>query len=51
VNEDIDPSNILVRKRKDGRPEVVLLDHGEYYSVEEELRIKFCQLYYLMTIQ
>ncbi len=36
MNEDIDPSNILVRKRKDGRPEVVLLDHGEYYSVEEE---------------
>ncbi len=41
VNEDFDPSNILVRKMKDGSPEVVLLDHCRYCSVEKELRISY----------
>jgi aarF domain-containing kinase len=42
VHCDAHPGNILIRKMNDGRPEVVLLDHGFYCSMGEEFRNKFC---------
>jgi aarF domain-containing kinase len=51
VHCDAHPGNIIIRKMTDGRPEVVLLDHGFYCSMGEEFRNKFCQLWYsLITI-
>ena len=51
VHCDAHPGNIMIRKLKNGKPEVVLLDHGFYCSTGEDFRKKFCQLWYsLITI-
>mmetsp|Transcript_9230 Transcript_9230/g.8162 ORF Transcript_9230/g.8162 Transcript_9230/m.8162 type:complete len:90 (-) Transcript_9230:502-771(-) len=43
VHVDGHPGNILVREHPDhkGRPQVVLLDHGHYITVDEEFRNRF----------
>lgn len=49
IHCDAHPGNILVRKRANGKPEIVLLDHGFYCSTGEDFRDKFCQLWYSLA--
>lgn len=52
VHADGHPGNILVREHPNipGRPQIVLLDHGHYWDVDDKFRLKFCNLwYYLCT--
>lgn len=49
VHCDPHPGNIMIRKQADGKPEVVLLDHGFYCSTGEEFRKKFCALWYSLA--
>lgn len=50
VHVDGHPGNILIREHPEhkGRPQIVLLDHGHYCSVDDEFRLRFCKLWYAM---
>lgn len=43
IHVDGHPGNILVREHPDhkGRPQIALLDHGHYCSIDDEFRLKF----------
>eukprot|EP00002_Diphylleia_rotans_P030119 TRINITY_DN6172_c0_g1_i4.p1 TRINITY_DN6172_c0_g1~~TRINITY_DN6172_c0_g1_i4.p1 ORF type:complete len:436 (+),score=66.62 TRINITY_DN6172_c0_g1_i4:49-1356(+) len=47
VHADPHPGNILVRPRKDKptEPQLVLLDHGLYRTMDDEFRIDYCTLW------
>ncbi|GFN79229.1 AARF domain containing protein kinase [Plakobranchus ocellatus] len=45
VHADPHPGNVFVRKGRDGKAELVLLDHGLYDSLEGRHRRALCQLY------
>jgi aarF domain-containing kinase len=51
VHVDGHPGNILVREhpKHKGRPQVVLLDHGHYMTVDDEFRLKFKNLWYALV--
>ncbi len=50
VHCDAHPGNIKIRS-KNGKPEIVLLDHGFYCTSGEKFRKQFCELWYsLMSI-
>jgi aarF domain-containing kinase len=41
VHCDPHAANLLVRRSKDGLPELVLLDHGLYRVLDDEFRIEY----------
>ncbi|XP_043923654.1 uncharacterized aarF domain-containing protein kinase 5 [Protopterus annectens] len=45
IHADPHPGNVLVRKGKDGRAELVLLDHGLYEFLKEKDRAALCKLW------
>ncbi|XP_074644824.1 putative aarF domain-containing protein kinase 5 isoform X2 [Tubulanus polymorphus] len=45
VHADPHPGNIFVRKGRDGKAELVLLDHGLYEYLPTENRLSLCKLY------
>jgi aarF domain-containing kinase len=51
VHVDGHPGNILIRDhpRFRGIPQVVLLDHGHYWTVDDEFRKQFCELWFSMV--
>lgn len=51
VHVDGHPGNILVREhpKHKGRPQVVLLDHGHYMTIDDEFRLKFGNLWYALV--
>lgn len=44
VHCDPHPANVLIRE-KDGRPQMVLVDHGLYKQIDDEFRIKYAKLW------
>lgn len=42
VHADPHPGNVFLRKRKDGKPEIVLLDHGLYEVLPSAMRRSLC---------
>ena len=50
VHVDGHPGNILVREHPliQGRPQIVLLDHGHYWDVNDEFRLEFWKLWYAL---
>jgi len=51
VHCDPHPGNVFVRKMPNGTDEVVLLDHGLYKELSEELRINYCHLWKAMILK
>lgn len=49
IHCDAHPGNIMIRKNKKGKPEVVLIDHGFYCSTGEKFRSDFCDLWYSLV--
>lgn len=49
VHCDAHPGNILIRKQPNGKPQIVLLDHGFYCSTGETFRKQFCELWYSLA--
>ncbi|CAG5116393.1 unnamed protein product [Candidula unifasciata] len=45
VHADPHPGNVFVRKGRDGKAQLVLLDHGLYDNLQGEHRRALCQLY------
>ncbi|KAK6341817.1 hypothetical protein TWF730_001306 [Orbilia blumenaviensis] len=51
VHCDPHPGNMFVRRKPNGRPEVVLIDHGLYVDMSEDMRQDYCELWMsLLTI-
>lgn len=42
---DPHPGNIIIRKKSNGKPELVLIDHGLYVSESADFRQKYCLLW------
>jgi predicted unusual protein kinase regulating ubiquinone biosynthesis (AarF/ABC1/UbiB family) len=38
-------ANMMVRKDSKGRPQLVLLDHGLYKQIEDDLRLEYAALW------
>ena len=49
IHCDAHPGNILVRRLKEGKPEIVLLDHGFYASLDQKFMQQFCELWYALV--
>ena len=45
VHCDPHPGNVLVRAKADGRPQLVLLDHGLYRELTPHFRLSYCRLW------
>ncbi|EWC44143.1 hypothetical protein DRE_07200 [Drechslerella stenobrocha 248] len=45
VHADPHPGNIFVRRKPNGRPEVVLIDHGLYVDLSDQMRRDYCELW------
>lgn len=45
IHGDPHPANVLVRKGKDGKAEIVIIDHGLYETLQQKDRIALCQLW------
>ena len=45
IHADPHPGNLLVRRDERGRAQLVLLDHGLYVSMADDVRHVFCQLW------
>ncbi|KAJ7382323.1 putative aarF domain-containing protein kinase 5 [Desmophyllum pertusum] len=45
IHGDPHPANVLVRKGKDGKAEIVIIDHGLYETLQHRDRIALCQLW------
>ncbi|XP_029163824.1 uncharacterized aarF domain-containing protein kinase 5 [Nylanderia fulva] len=51
VHADPHPGNVLVRKGKDGKAQIVLLDHGLYERISEKTRHTLCNLWESMVLR
>mmetsp|Transcript_35592 Transcript_35592/g.92799 ORF Transcript_35592/g.92799 Transcript_35592/m.92799 type:complete len:224 (+) Transcript_35592:910-1581(+) len=51
VHADPHPGNLLVRKSTSGSAELVLLDHGLYRCLSDELRLLYCYLWQAMFLR
>jgi len=49
VHCDAHPGNIFIRKQPNGKPQIVLLDHGFYCTTGEKFRRQFCELWYSLV--
>lgn len=45
IHGDPHPANVLVRKGKDGKAEIVIIDHGLYETLQHKDRVALCQLW------
>ena len=45
VHCDPHPGNCLIRRSKDGTPEMVLVDHGLYKAIDDDFRITYAELW------
>lgn len=45
VHCDPHPGNIFIRRKPNGRPELVLIDHGLYVSMTPKFRHQYCQFW------
>jgi len=45
VHCDPHPGNIFIRRKANGRPELVLIDHGLYVSMTPRFRHQYCQFW------
>ncbi|KAM5280685.1 putative aarF domain-containing protein kinase 5 [Ctenodactylus gundi] len=45
IHSDPHPGNVLVRRGRDGKAELVLLDHGLYQFLDQKDRTALCQLW------
>lgn len=45
VHCDPHPGNIFIRRKPNGQPELVLIDHGLYVSLSYKLRHQYCQFW------
>ena len=45
VHADPHPGNLLIRKLKDGSPEIVILDHGLYETLPDKTRKPLCKVW------
>ncbi|KAF3930783.1 hypothetical protein ABW20_dc0104302 [Dactylellina cionopaga] len=45
VHCDPHPGNMFVRRKSNGQPEVVLIDHGLYVDMSEAVRQDYCELW------
>ncbi|GAB5354205.1 hypothetical protein AAMO2058_000099700 [Amorphochlora amoebiformis] len=45
VHCDPHPGNVLVRKRSNGQPQLILLDHGLYRELDSSVRLDLCELW------
>ncbi|CAG9856848.1 unnamed protein product [Phyllotreta striolata] len=45
VHSDPHPGNILVRRREKGDCDIILLDHGLYATLKDELRVEYANLW------
>jgi aarF domain-containing kinase len=45
VHCDPHPGNCLIRRSKNGKPEMVLVDHGLYKRLDDNFRIKYAELW------
>src|SRR5690606_36094584 len=50
VHSDLHPGNLLARK-KNNRLQIVLLDHGLYKELPEDIRINYCHLWKAMVLR
>lgn len=50
VHSDLHPGNILARK-ENGKLKVILLDHGLYKELNEDLRLNYCHLWKAMILR
>lgn len=51
VHADPHPGNVFLRKRKDGKPEIVLLDHGLYEKLTTSTRLSLCQFWEAIVLK
>lgn len=51
VHADPHPGNVFVRKSKSGRAELVLLDHGLYETVPEDIRNDLCRFWEAIVLR
>ncbi|XP_068713692.1 uncharacterized aarF domain-containing protein kinase 5-like [Montipora foliosa] len=45
IHGDPHPANVLVRKGKDGKAEIVIIDHGLYETLQQKDRLSLCHLW------
>jgi aarF domain-containing kinase len=45
IHCDPHPENVLWRKTANGKPQLVLLDHGLYKQIDDEFRINYARLW------
>ncbi|CAG9316228.1 unnamed protein product [Blepharisma stoltei] len=48
VHCDPHPGNLLIRAAQDGDPQLILLDHGFYRSMDKNFRVDFCKIWKAM---
>lgn len=51
LHGDPHPGNILIRKLPNGKPQIVLLDHGLYTQLSEEFRKSYCYIWKAMVLK
>ncbi|CAL1686188.1 unnamed protein product [Lasius platythorax] len=51
VHADPHPGNVLIRKGKDGKAQIVLLDHGLYERISEKTRHTLCNFWESMVLR
>lgn len=45
VHCDPHPANVLIRPDRNGKPHMVLVDHGLYKAIDDDFRIEYAQLW------
>ena len=45
IHCDPHPANVLWRKTKNGKPQLILLDHGLYKQIDDDFRINYAHLW------
>ncbi|EGC38206.1 hypothetical protein DICPUDRAFT_16409, partial [Dictyostelium purpureum] len=50
LHSDPHPGNIFVRKTSKGKPEIVLLDHGLYREIDDQVRLDFCHFWKSLSL-
>lgn len=51
VHADPHPGNVFVRKSKDNKAQIVLLDHGLYETISEDIRDNLCRFWEAIVLR
>lgn len=51
VHSDLHPGNLFIRKLKNGKLQLVLLDHGLYREIPENVRLNYCHLWKALVLR